>query len=380
MSDDTQPPDEEGTHFIEPATTDEAEMPTADEASEAVPEELTETEAAQFFEDGLEQVPSLHAAIERAFQSNQPDDSTGSDTPIAFPLPIELSLFQGAPIHIRDEVLESPEDDDDSTRDESNVISLMPAVAEAGAVWDLNPAGAESVRDAFDENEELSPPEPHMLEGTVEALLFSSEKPLSLKQLNSHLATPGEKVVREALYRIQSRFRRPGSGIRLVEVAKGWQFRTDMRTARHVGAMRGQQPIKLSKAALETLSIVAYRQPVTRSEVEDLRGVDPGGILRMLSERGLILVTGRKDEPGRPLLYGTTPEFLSLFGLRDLSDLPTLRDLRELQSDDARDGIGGTEMDATLTDEMLISESAPPTIGLVSIQEPLPLEGHEPID
>jgi segregation and condensation protein B len=219
-----------------------------------------------------------------------------------------------------------------------------------------------------------------MLEGTVEALLFASDQPLSLKQLNVHLATPGEKMVRDALYRIQSRFRRPGSGIRLVEVAKGWQFRTDMRAARHVASMRGDQPVKLSKAALETLSIVAYRQPVTRAEVEELRGVDPGGILRMLSERGLTYVTGRKDEPGRPLLYGTTPEFLSLFGLRDLSDLPTLRDLRELQSDDGRDGIGGTEMEATLTEALLISEPPPATIGLVSIQEPLPLDGHEPID
>jgi len=372
MSDEIGPPDEDATEVSETVATDEPDA--------SKPKELIEPEPAQFFEDGLEQVPSLHAAAERAFQSNQPDEPTIGDTPIAFPLPIELSLFQGAPIHLGDEILEAPEDHDEPIENESNVISLMPAVAATGAVWDLNPAGAESVRDALDEGEELTPPEPHMLEGTVEALLFSSDQPMSLRQLNVHLATPGEKVVREALYRIQSRFRRPGSGIRLVEVAKGWQFRTDMRAARHVAAMRGEQPVKLSKAALETLSIVAYRQPVTRAEVEDLRGVDPGGILRMLSERGLIYVTGRKDEPGRPLLYGTTPEFLSLFGLRDLSDLPTLRDLRELQSDDAREGIGGTEMDATLTEALLISEPAPPTIGLVSIQEPLPLEGTEPID
>jgi segregation and condensation protein B len=372
MSDETRPPDDEDANVPETVTTDDVEP--------SPPNESIESEPAQFFQDGLGQVPSLHAAVERALQSVQPEDSDRADTPIAFPLPIELSLFQGAPIHLGSEPADFHEDEQEPTENNSNVISLMPAVAATGAVWDLNPAGAESIRDAFNENEELTPPEPHMLEGTVEALLFASDQPLSLKQLNVHLATPGEKMVRDALYRIQSRFRRPGSGIRLVEVAKGWQFRTDMRAARHVASMRGDQPVKLSKAALETLSIVAYRQPVTRAEVEELRGVDPGGILRMLSERGLTYVTGRKDEPGRPLLYGTTPEFLSLFGLRDLSDLPTLRDLRELQSDDGRDGIGGTEMEATLTEALLISEPPPATIGLVSIQEPLPLDGHEPID
>jgi len=84
------------------------------------------------------------------------------------------------------------------------------------------------------------------------------------------------------------------------------------------------------------MAIVAYRQPVTRSEVEALRGVDSGGVLRMLCERRLCSVLGRKDEPGRPLIYGTTEEFMTLFGLRDLSDLPTLRDLRELKRDDPR--------------------------------------------
>ena len=107
--------------------------------------------------------------------------------------------------------------------------------------------------------------------------------------------------------------------------------------------MRGGRPVKLSHAALETLSIVAYRQPVTRSEVEGLRGVDSGGVLRMLCERGLVAVTGRREGPGRPLIYGTTPEFLAMFSLRDLSDLPTLRDLRELRMDDPREGVGESD-------------------------------------
>ena len=360
MSDETTPPEDE----------------------ESGSEVNSEVEPIHFFDDGLEETPSMHAAVERAstltLASEPPDER---EEPIAFPLPIELSLFQGSSRQTslestsRDDALEEPPEDD-----ADNVINLLPEVAATGAVWDLNPAGEETIRDAFDDGEELAPPEPHMLEGTIEALLFASDKPLTIKQVHAHLAEPGTTVVREALYRIQSRFRRPGSGIRLVEVAKGWQFRTDMRTARYVSEMRGQQPIKLSKAALETLSIVSYRQPVTRAEVEDLRGVDPGGILRMLSERGLVCVTGRKDEPGRPLLYGTTPEFLSLFGLRDLSDLPTLRDLRELQQDDNRDNIGSTDVTSTLTDALTGPETPETITPIVSVQEPLPIDEFNPVD
>ncbi len=328
----------------------------------------------RFFDDGLEPPPSLHAAATRASSddtgSNQLDETEDNESPIAFPFPIELGLFHG---------VASPaggdEEDDDEDLTSDNVISLLPRPQPQGAIWDLKPAGEESVREEFDQNEPLTPPEPALLQGAVEAILFAADKPLTIAQINQYLATPGTPAVRDALLDVQTRFRRPGSGIRLVEVAKGWQLRTDLRAARYVSSMRGEQPFKLSKAAIETLSIVAYRQPVTRAEVEDLRGVDPGGILRMLSERGLIAVTGRKDEPGRPLLYGTTPDFLSLFGLRDLSELPTLRDLRELQRDDARDGIGSTDDDVhtALVEALNPHDVAPPT----PIQEPLPLE---PID
>lgn len=330
----------------------------------------------RFFDDGLEPPPSLHAAATRASTEelrvveDEPEEL--GESPIAFPLPIELGLFHGVADHTP-----ADEDGDSSTGlpTSDNVISLLPRPRPRGAIWDLKPAGEETVREEFDHNEPLTPPEPALLQGAVEAILFAADKPLTLAQINQYLANPGTSPVREALLDVQTRFRRTGSGIRLVEVAKGWQFRTDLRAARYVSSMRGEQPFKLSKAAVETLSIVAYRQPVTRAEVEDLRGVDPGGILRMLSERGLIAVTGRKDEPGRPLLYGTTPDFLSLFGLRDLSELPTLRDLRELQQDDARDGIGSTDDDvhSALVDALSPHDAPPPT----PIQELLPLE---PVD
>lgn len=198
---------------------------------------------------------------------------------------------------------------------------------------------SETEPDGADEGGRRSPPA-HLLEGAAEALLFAADSPMKLARIDEWLGCPGHSAVHDALLAIRDRLRRGPGGVRLVEVAKGWQLRTDPRFGQWVAAMRGGRPVRLSRAALDTLSIVAYRQPCVRSEVEKLRGVDCGGVLRMLVERGLVQVTGRTSDPGRPLLYGTTPSFLELFGLRDLSDLPTLRDLRELQRDDGRLGPG----------------------------------------
>jgi len=251
--------------------------------------------------------------------------------------------------------LEEPEvetAEEEPSEIDDNLVLLPGLHPEDTLGWAAPDEEEEDPREGLPDVDELVPPGEEMLDGVVEALLLTASGPLSVQQLNSYLAGPGVPSVRDSVHRIAARFRRGGSGIRVVEVAKGWQLRTDIRTAPWVASMRGQTPLKLSKAALETLAIVAYRQPVSRAEVEDLRGVDPGGILRMLCERGLICVAGRKDAPGRPLLYGTTNDFLGLFGLRDLSDLPTLRDLRELQADDPREGIGSTamEIEATLVD------------------------------
>ncbi|MDG1480481.1 MAG: SMC-Scp complex subunit ScpB [Myxococcota bacterium] len=181
--------------------------------------------------------------------------------------------------------------------------------------------------------EKSGPPADHLIEAALEALLLASDGPATIEQLNTWLEDPGKRRVRSALYNLQTRWKRENRGIILVQVARGWQLRTDVRFSRWVATMRGGKPLRLSKAALETLAVVAYRQPVTRAEIEELRGVDSGGVLRMLCERQLTHVTGRAEVPGRPLIYGTTPGFLSMFGLRDLSDLPTLRDLRALQRD-----------------------------------------------
>lgn len=212
--------------------------------------------------------------------------------------------------------------------DDDNVIVLP------GLATEANNNASEGLESALPS----SPPAEHLVEAVVEALLLASDRPLSLDELDAVMCGPGLPSVREALGSIQDRLRRGAGGIRLVEVAKGWQLRTDPRAATWVAALRGGRPSRLSRAALETLTVVAFRQPVARSEVEGLRGVDSGGVMRMLVERELVAVVGRKDEPGRPLLYGTTQHFLEVFGLRDLSELPTLRDLRELADDDARGG------------------------------------------
>lgn len=125
-------------------------------------------------------------------------------------------------------------------------------------------------------------------------------------------------------------------GVTVAEVAGGWQLRTRPEHAELVKTFLQAKPGRLTRAALETLSLVAYKQPVTRAEVEDVRGVDCGAVLKGLLERRLIRILGKKEEPGRPLLYGTTPTFLEVFGLRSLRELPTLREFVELTEEHQR--------------------------------------------
>jgi segregation and condensation protein B len=129
---------------------------------------------------------------------------------------------------------------------------------------------------------------------------------------------------------IQADYESQNRGIRLVEVAGGYQLRTAKANADWVKKYLGGRPARMSKATLETLAIIAYRQPITRAEVEAIRGVDVDGVVTTLLERNLIRAVARKDVPGRPFLYGTTPEFLQLFNLKDLSQLPTLKEMEEI--------------------------------------------------
>lgn len=168
------------------------------------------------------------------------------------------------------------------------------------------------------------------LKSALESLIFVSDKPLTDRQL-AELAHASVPEVRMAAHELMQEY--DGRGIELHLVAGGYQFRSAGKNAAFVRKLVAPKPVRLSRALLETLSIVAYRQPVTKPEIDDVRGVDSGEALRALAERELVRVLGRKEDVGRPLLYGTSKHFLEFFGLNSLRDLPTLREYAELNDE-----------------------------------------------
>jgi segregation and condensation protein B len=165
------------------------------------------------------------------------------------------------------------------------------------------------------------------LDSILESLLFAASTPLSLRRLLQLLEGPTAKEVVAAMRRLQQRYNEGRRGLRLVEVAGGYQFRTAPENVDYVRSLLREKPARLGRATLETLSIIAYKQPATRAEIEAIRGVDVEGALSSLLSKRLIKISGRKEAVGRPLLYVTTPEFLEVFGLKDLNELPTLKEL-----------------------------------------------------
>jgi segregation and condensation protein B len=171
---------------------------------------------------------------------------------------------------------------------------------------------------------------PVNLQAAVEALLFSTDQPLTLALMSDSLES-AESAVLEALQALSAAYAAREAGVELREIAGGWMLVTTTAQAEWVGRMlRGKRTMRLSRAALETMAIIAYKQPVTKSEVEAIRGVDSSAVLATLLERNLVTIRGRSKVVGRPLLYGTTQEFLDYFGLRDLSELPRPEELRAL--------------------------------------------------
>jgi segregation and condensation protein B len=162
----------------------------------------------------------------------------------------------------------------------------------------------------------------------LEAALFAAARPVTLDELLGLDPEVSEEDVRSALGELQGMYDAGGHGVELVELAEGFQVLTRRECAEAIAqAQLVSRPRRLSVAAMETLAIIGYRQPVGRAEIEEIRGVAVDGVLRLLQERGLIDVVGRGDGLGRPLLYGTTPAFLELLGLKSISDLPRLEDL-----------------------------------------------------
>ncbi|MDO9079481.1 MAG: SMC-Scp complex subunit ScpB [Desulfuromonadales bacterium] len=171
----------------------------------------------------------------------------------------------------------------------------------------------------------------------IEALLFAAETPLKSEKLGEILGLERGMIailLRELVQESES----AGHGFLLCSVAEGYQYRSRPEYAEWIRRLGHHRPFRFSRAALETLAIIAYRQPVTRAEIEYLRGVESGAVVKTLMEKRLVKILGKKEIAGRPLIYGTTRDFLEFFGLRDLSGLPTLRDFSEL-APDALDGL-----------------------------------------
>jgi len=168
------------------------------------------------------------------------------------------------------------------------------------------------------------------LSAIIESVLFSADAPVSLDRLCELLHEYERADIKTVLQELVAFHEERNGGFHLVNVANGWQFRTQPSLQPYVVRHVKTKSSKFSQSALETLAIVAYRQPVTRSEVEYLRGVDSGGVLRTLLEKKLVRIMGKKDIPGRPLIYGTSKEFLEIFGLKDLKSLPTLKEIQAL--------------------------------------------------
>lgn len=172
------------------------------------------------------------------------------------------------------------------------------------------------------------------IKSIVESLIFVSDSPITLDKLCTVLEEHERPEIREAVEDLVEEYGRTTRGMVLEEVAGGYQFRSRPENADYLRRLTKSKTVKFSQSALETLAIIAYRQPITRAEIEYLRGVDSGGVVKTLLEKKLLKILGKKDIPGKPLIYGTTREFLELFNLKDLSSLPSLKEIQELVSND----------------------------------------------
>jgi segregation and condensation protein B len=216
------------------------------------------------------------------------------------------------------------------------------------------------------------------LQNVIEALLFSAQKPLSIQEITAAIKeaegdlsteTPNEFTrvknaeVAAALEELKVEYIQQSRAFQLVEKAEGWQLVTDPGFAKWVRQLfPAAKPARLSAPALETLAIIAYRQPITRADVEAVRGVNIDGVLQTLMERGLVKIAGRAEIPGRPLLYETTQFFLDHFGLRNLDELPNAEELRKriLPVAEPGAGIGGASSPGSSSSAKATADKSPP--------------------
>jgi len=236
-------------------------------------------------------------------------------------------------------VLEQSSDDDDElvfdTSDADATADAMRAEAEA----ELGEAEVLEADAAVEDDDELAAALPttaasmddRQLKCLVEALVFAADKPITLQRLRQLTRVSDVRRLEKVLADLATDY--ADRGVSLQQVSGGYLFRTNTQYSVWVQQLIAGRPVRLSRAQLETLAIIAYRQPITRPEVDEIRGVDSSATLRLLMDRSLIRILGRKEDVGRPILYGTTKEFLDFFSLGDLRELPTLREYSELTAE-----------------------------------------------
>jgi segregation and condensation protein B len=205
----------------------------------------------------------------------------------------------------------------------------------------------------------------------LEALVLSAPEPVPAGRLASVVPGATPALVQELITELNAEYEAQERGFEIHHVAGGYQLRTPPDLAEHVRALQPRRAVRLSRASLETLAVIAYRQPVTRAEIEHVRGVDAGAVARTLLERNLVRIAGHREIPGRPMLYATTKRFLEVFGLASLEDLPTLRELEELlpptpaheEGEDAASAEEGAGGEVVAEDESEEEGSAPTLFG-----------------
>ena len=198
------------------------------------------------------------------------------------------------------------------------------------------------------------------IKNIIESLLFASDTPLTLQKLKDLLELDSVTMVREGIQLLQKHYDKTRSAMTVVEVAGGFQIVSREEYATHVQKLfKGRQASRLTQRALETLAIIAYKQPITKNEMEKIRGVNVDGVVKTLLERNLITIEGREKAPGNPLLYGTTKYFLEYFGINSLESLPKLKEIDELLKED--------EKFLESLDQVALKQLDPEVLGLKNI-------------
>jgi segregation and condensation protein B len=220
----------------------------------------------------------------------------------------------------------------------------------------------------------------------IEALLFSSDKPLTIKDFRDCLPDTDAKDIKSALTILEHDFEAMERSFSLKEVAGGYQLRSRPEYGAYILRMLQSTPNRLSRAAMETLAIVAYKQPILRHEIEKFRGVDVGGILKTLMEKDLVKIMGRKDLPGKPLIYGTTKRFLEVFDLKDITSLPKMNEIKDfgltpyeptpLNQENPLEPVGTAQL--RLTDQTI--ETSPETPEDNMLQDNTAVSNEIPVD